>query len=139
MIMTRSVNLLRNWAKDKSGVAAIEFGLLGPIFIALLCGVMFFGTYLYNANRVDSTTFNAARQVMLINKPTIATVQAEVDQAFADLNMAGTTATVSIGQRDDGGSEAIISAAYTMVDPTAFLNSEGFTHQVEYRVPLWEN
>jgi len=139
MTYNKLTRLMRRWREDRSGATAVEFGLLGPVFIAMLCGVMFFGTYLYNCNRVDSTTFNAARQVMLINKPTLANVKAEVDSAFADLNMGGTLTNVAIGQRDDGGSEAIIVASYTMANPTAFLDTQGFTHRVEYRVPLWEN
>ena len=139
MSSARLKSLLRSWAKDRSGTAAIEFGILGPVFLAMTCGIMFLGVFLFNANRIDSAAFEASRQVMLVNEPTIANLQAEVTSQFNQLDLDGSTYSVSIGQRPDGGDEAIITASYTMLDPTAFLNTEGFTHNVEYRVPLWEN
>lgn len=138
-MMIATKHLLRAWAKDKKGTAAIEFGLIAPIFIALVCGIMFLGVFMFNSSRVDAAAFDASRQVMLVNEPSLVNLQAEVNARFTELDVDGTTYSVAIGQRPDGGDEAIITASYTMTDPTAFLNTEGFTHAVEYRVPLWEN
>lgn len=138
-MMIRAAHFLKAWLKDQKGTAAIEFGLIAPIFLALVCGIMFLGVFLFNSNRLDSAAFEASRQVMLVNEPTLDNLEAEVNGYFTDLNLEGTTYRVTIGQRPDGGDEAIITASYTMTNPTAFLNTKGFTHDVEYRVPLWEN
>ncbi len=138
-MMIRTVQFLKAWSNDRKGTAAIEFGLIAPVFLALTCGIMFLGVFLFNSNRLDSAAFEASRKVMLVNEPTLVNLEAEMDAYFADLALEGATYRVTIGQRPDGGDEAIITAAYTMADPTAFLNTEGFTHDVEYRVPLWEN
>lgn len=124
---------------DRSGATAIEFGILGPIFLALVCGIMFFGVFMFNGKRLDAAAFDAARQAMLVNEPTLTTVKAEVDETFRKLNLDGATVRVAIGTRPDGGEEAIITAKYVMLDPTSLLNTQGFTRNVEYRVPLWEN
>ncbi len=125
--------------RDRSGATAIEFGILGPVFLAMLCGIMFLGVYMFNSKRIDAATFDAARQAMLVSEPNLTTVKAEVDAAFKKLNLDGATVKVKLGTRPDGGEEAIITAEYTMLDPTSLLNTKGFVHNVEYRVPLWEN
>lgn len=130
---------LRALKDDRRGTTAIEFGILGPVFLAMICGIMFFGVYMFNSKRMDSATFDAARQAMLVSEPTLATVKAEVDATFRKLNLEGATVDVALATRPDGGEEAIITAQYTMLDPTSLLNTKGFVHNVEYRVPLWEN
>lgn len=127
---------LNRWRSNVDGVAAIEFAILGPIFIALLCGVMYFGVYAFNSNRVDNAARDAARNAMLLQAPTLAEVESEVELVFDNLSVGNVTSSVSIGQRPDGGREAIIVASYVSDGVSAYLNTQGFAHAVEMRAPL---
>lgn len=61
----RAGALLRRLRRDSRGVAAIEFGLLGPLFIVLLCAVLENGLILFTQTVLDNATRDASRLILL--------------------------------------------------------------------------
>lgn len=51
--------------RSSLGAAAVEFALVGPLFIALFIGVLQVGIYLQNYNAVQSIASDGARHVMI--------------------------------------------------------------------------
>lgn len=49
------------WLRDRSGVAAIEFAIVGPLFFLVLLGILVFGMYLGTVHSVQQLAAEAAR------------------------------------------------------------------------------
>ena len=62
--MTRT-SFLRRLRDDTSGTAILEFGLLGPAFIAMLLGVLQVGIGLQNYNAMRNLSADVARYAMI--------------------------------------------------------------------------
>jgi len=58
---------LRRFRRDSRGMALVEFGLLGPLFIVLLCGILENGLILFTQTVLDNATRDASRLVLLGN------------------------------------------------------------------------
>jgi Flp pilus assembly protein TadG len=52
---------MRKFARDTSGVTAIEFALVAPVFLMLLFGIIVFGAYLTVTHGVQQIAAEAAR------------------------------------------------------------------------------
>ncbi len=52
---------LPRWTSDHSGVAAIEFAIVGPLFILVLLGVLIFAIYFGTVHSVQQIAAEAAR------------------------------------------------------------------------------
>lgn len=49
------------WLRDRSGVAAIEFAIVGPLFFLVLLGVLIFAIYFGTVHSVQQLAAEAAR------------------------------------------------------------------------------
>ena len=83
---------LPHWLRDRSGVAAIEFAIVGPLFFMVLLGVLTFAIYFGTVHSVQQLAAEAAR----------ATVQGLTDSERTAL--AQTQVTSSVG-------------SYPLIDP----------------------
>ena len=70
------------------GQALVEFALVLPVFLLLLCGVLDFGFMLFNQLTVGSAAREGARAAVIIASPPDLTVQA-VAQSAANATTAG--------------------------------------------------
>ena len=52
---------LNRYIRDRSGVSGIEFALLMPVFLVLMCGIIAMGLYLGVAHSVQQLASDAAR------------------------------------------------------------------------------
>ncbi|GEM_PF-116345 len=52
---------LPRWLRDRSGVAAIEFAIVGPLFFMVLLGVLIFAMYFGTVHSVQQLAAEAAR------------------------------------------------------------------------------
>ncbi len=52
---------LPHWLRDRSGVAAIEFAIVGPLFFVVLLGVLIFAIYFGTVHSVQQLAAEAAR------------------------------------------------------------------------------
>lgn len=59
--MTAPRALRDRFLRDRRGVSAVEFALVGPTFIFLVLGVFDFATVLFLALTIENATLNAAR------------------------------------------------------------------------------
>jgi len=65
--MTSLVAGLKLLRRDGRGMAAVEFGLLAPLFIVLLCGILENGLILFSQTVLDNATRDASRLILLGN------------------------------------------------------------------------
>lgn len=56
---------LRRFARNRRGVAAVEFAMIGPVFILLMCGILENGLILLTQSVLDNATRVASRQILL--------------------------------------------------------------------------
>lgn len=130
---------LQRFTRNRDGAAMVEFGLVFPMVLACFCGIMFFGTYLFNANRMDHALREVAREVMLLDSPTEGDVKNALDTAMAKVELPGEDSSVEIETSADGKARvAIIEVEMTMAKETGFLDIAGFTHTSSLHVPLYD-
>src|SRR5687767_1739339 len=55
---------MRALSKDESGVAAVEFAIVAPIFIVITLGILVYGTYFTVAQSVQQLAAEAARDAI---------------------------------------------------------------------------
>lgn len=60
---------LRRLSRDQRGTAAIEFGLVAPIFFALLLGIVDVGRYMWTLNTVQYQVDEAIRRGVVQQLP----------------------------------------------------------------------
>jgi Flp pilus assembly protein TadG len=53
--------ILSRFKSEESGVTAVEFALVAPVFIVMLLGMMFYGMYFAAAHSVQELAADAAR------------------------------------------------------------------------------
>jgi Flp pilus assembly protein TadG len=53
--------ILSQFKSEESGVTAVEFALVAPVFIVMLLGMMFYGMYFAAAHSVQELAADAAR------------------------------------------------------------------------------
>lgn len=59
--MSRLLQLARTLRRDRTGAVAVEFALIGPMFLALFLGVLQFGIGMQNYNAMRSISADVAR------------------------------------------------------------------------------
>jgi Flp pilus assembly protein TadG len=114
--------LLRN----NSGAAIVEFGLLAPVFLTMMFGMLQVGVYLQNYNAVQSVASDGARYVMveyqkdnelsdeqissvMLGVATNAPYILDTDRIVVNIDRTGES-------RVDGATEIDISIEYTLND-----------------------
>lgn len=96
--MIRASGSPRNLATDRSGVSITEFGLIAPVLIVLLMGVMDLGHTLYMQSVLQGAMQKAARDTTL-ETGTESGMQAAIDTAITDqVKNLARNATVTISR-----------------------------------------
>lgn len=109
---------------DASGTSAVEFAIVGPVFIVLLLGIMSYGGYFWLAHAVQQLANDSARAAVAglsaSERQSLAqsTINSEV-QSYAFLN--ATSATVSVTSQTNSMS---VSIAYD-ASSTPFFSLRG--------------
>lgn len=62
--------------RAESGMSAVEFALLLPLMLLIVCGIMGFGNLYFQKNIANNAAREAARYAAVNNKPPKATVEA---------------------------------------------------------------
>jgi len=90
----------RNGLRCRSGASAVEFAIIGPVFIVLLLGIMSYGGYFWLAHAVQQLANDSARAAVAglsaSERQSLAqsTINSEV-QSYAFLNAASATVAVT--------------------------------------------
>ena len=64
-LIARLMSGLRRLRRNRRGVAAVEFAMIAPIFLVVLCGIIENGLILCTQFLLDNATRDAARMIML--------------------------------------------------------------------------
>jgi Flp pilus assembly protein TadG len=59
--MRRVLHRLRLLGRDRRGVAAVEFGIIAPVFIAMLVGIIDLGRYMWTLNTMQYAVDQSVR------------------------------------------------------------------------------
>ena len=62
--MAKAANVRRGRKAPDSGAAAIEFAIIGPIFMVLMFGIMAWGNYFWMSHAVQQVANDAARAAL---------------------------------------------------------------------------
>ena len=57
---------LRRLCKNDKGVSAIEFALIGPLFLLFTVGIIEFGVYFLKRNMVSHVLYEASRNIQTV-------------------------------------------------------------------------
>lgn len=90
--------MFRRLAHDKRGVAAVEFALLAPVFLALLLGAMETGRLLWVRSMLQFAAEEATRYALVRTDATTAAIEAI---ARANLMAAGGAVTITVTSNSD--------------------------------------
>ena len=106
---------LRRLWRDRAGAAAVEFALVSPIFLALLIGVLEFGSFLHQASNLEkslrSGAMYGARSALTTSDNLTCTTQTEMSNIIKYGNKTGTGDLVVGGWADTGASSLTIGIA----------------------------
>lgn len=59
------LNLARRLKRNRRGATVVEFALIGPLFIIVMCGILENGLILLTQTMLDNATRDASRMIML--------------------------------------------------------------------------
>jgi Flp pilus assembly protein TadG len=104
---------LRRFAADGSGAAALEFALLGPVFLVFLIGVFQLCWAMYCSNTVRYALHNSGRQLVLNPALTQDQFQTLVRSAVTPLASPNVTVTLTKVSPSTYLQTATATATYT--------------------------
>lgn len=109
MLATRRSNRFRKSPRHRSGVAAVEFAIVAPIFFLLVLASLEFGRMNMIRHTADQAAYEAARHAM-VPGATVAEAKAKATSLLNIVGTRGATVTV-IGPTDD---EVTVNVAVPM-------------------------
>lgn len=126
----RAMQMLRRGWRDAGGAAAVEFAIVGPVLILMLCGIMGYGGYFWISHAVQQVANDAARTALAgLNLPERQSLAQEVladeidDYAYLEAANAGIevlggehTFTVQVTYDASGSAFWVLSKIVPMPD-----------------------
>jgi len=103
------MGMLRRRARDERGSVIVEFGLIAPILLLLVMGIIDFGWMLMKANIVSNAARDAARSASLSGS--YADIDNVLDDELTSAGIDSSDVTVSITCTNTAGSNCSNSAS----------------------------
>jgi Flp pilus assembly protein TadG len=95
--MMRAIRHRLPWlGRDEGGAAAIEFGMIAPIFFALLLGIIDIGRYMWTLNTMQYALDDAVR-AGVVRQLTESEITGWLKESLAGLNTGAVNVGVDIG------------------------------------------
>jgi Flp pilus assembly protein TadG len=94
--MCRILHRLRLLGRDRRGVAAVEFGIIAPVFIAMLVGIIDLGRYMWTLNTMQYAVDQSVR-AGVVQKLTTDQVTSLVKSSLTGLDPDAVTVDVVSG------------------------------------------
>ena len=121
-------------SRGESGSAAIEFAVVGPLFIAMLMGIFWFGKAYFDTQTLQTAVESAGRTMALSSGVTQSQLQTAVQNGLADIGnptvtVSYTTTTIS------GVSVGHLSATMTRSYVVPLLKTYTFTYTADTYLP----
>lgn len=133
---TKTDGMLRRFSRRENGSAAIEFGMVFPAFVAVLCGTIFAGTYFFEVARSEAALRSAADVVMTMTNATAEEVSAALNAELQNIALSTDQSGALVEISSDGTRFAVMTVDISLTNSTPFLNTAGFGHSSTVRVPL---
>jgi len=127
---------LRAFARKRDGAAAIEFGFLFPVVIALVCGVIYLALFFFRISQAEAAVRSAQDKVIMLENATEAQIAAIFMEEVDDLKYSTEESEATIIEREDGLRLARFKIETKFAGETPFLNIDGFKHVTEVQIPL---
>lgn len=109
---------------DRSGAATVEFGLLGPIIITMMLGVMQMGVAMWSYNSLRSVASETARYAVINyqakNRLSTASISAQANAiaTASPYGLTGNSLSITVvtaaTQRVNGATEMTLSMTYSV-------------------------
>lgn len=77
----------RRWRLDQSGATALEFGLVGPVFLMLLLGTIELARYSFIKEGLRTLTAEAARKILITYNTSNFTCPTDFSNVLASANV----------------------------------------------------
>lgn len=127
---------LRRFARGREGAAAVEFGLLAPLFVLVVAGLVEFGMFIWNKHSLEFAVEETGRSVMTMTSVTEDAVTAALRERLLGVDPAAVTTSITqevVGATTFVTIEASYSYTFLM---GAFLGWDSIAMQSKTRVPL---
>jgi Flp pilus assembly protein TadG len=102
---------------DQKGVSAIEFALIGPVFVAIIMGGIEFGSIMYTYAAVEFVTNDITRQ-LATNRITQKDAQSAIPARLPRWAQAAATVTVTASSATPTANLYTISTSVPLVNAT---------------------
>lgn len=114
---------------DQRGVAAVEFGMVAPVFFGLLLGIIDVGRYMWTLNTMQYAIDQAVRTAVVQKITAEDEIQGLVTNALAGLN----TGDVTVGVVPDASTLTITAdTTYSFLFPiSTFMNETTISLRTE--------
>ncbi len=116
----RKPRSIRKFGADQQGTALVEFALVCPVLIAMVIGMVGWGSYFWMAHSVQQVANDAARAAVAGLNATERTQLAKASAAEGVTDYAGLDATRLTTKVTDRGDRAVISVSYDASNSVAF-------------------
>ena len=130
---------------DRSGAIAIEFALLGPLFLTMMFGVFQVGMYMQNYNAVRSLGSDAGRFVMIEFQKGNDMANADIQSVIRGIavnppyllnpDKLQVTTTTALASRVTGAKEVSVQIDYTPSDILPFVELPATT--ISFEQPIF--
>jgi hypothetical protein len=90
-----------SWKDDESGATAVEFAIVGPIFLIMLIGIVQLSIAYFHGSSVQWAVDRAMRVAMVDADITSAEVEALISESLGDINSPEIDLTFSVDTSSD--------------------------------------
>lgn len=132
--MTRALNRLARFGRDRGGAAAVEFAMIFPLLIMLMLGVMLIGQAFFTVSSIQWAVEKAARELMIDPDATVAEIETRANELLAEL----TDATVALQYSQEMAGGFSVTRVATVVNyplRIPLVPETEITYQIEVHVP----
>lgn len=112
----------RTLARDRSGLAAIEFAIAAPVLFTLIFGIWNTGVALFAQNAVRSAVESGARAATIFPRPSEAQIKQVVSNSYYGPTLGTVTEPALTYTTQNGAPVVTITMSYTHTTSLPFLD-----------------
>ena len=134
--MKRSlIKYVRPFWRSQDGATAVEFGIVFPILVMMLFGIIHTGIFFWGVHQAQRDSETVAREARLMDMPSQADILTLITNTM-DTPIAGTYTPVVTIVSQHGAQFADIRINYSYNFPVPFMKNLSFSSQAGTRVLL---
>ncbi len=132
--MTGLSKIAQRMFRDRSGTSAVEFAVLGNVFVMFLIAIFYLGLMYYHSASLNYALEQAARLATTNTSTTQSQVQSAVNAYLSAIGLPGASVNYSVGTTS-GVTVATISASMTESYAIPFFSQWNMTYTSATQVP----